>query len=347
MSGMGETCSIEIQQLRELKGPLVDVRSPGEFEKGHWPGAINVPLFNDEERAAVGTAYKQQGRTPAIHLGLELTGPKLSSLARQLDNLRQQGEPRIYCWRGGMRSASVAWLAQQIDLKPRLLQGGYKSYRRWAQSRFEQIWPLRVMGGRTGTGKTDLLLAMAARGAAVVDLEGLANHRGSSFGGLGLPDQPSTEHYENQLAEALDQHQRRGATAIWLEAESIQVGRCRIPKALFDQMQEAPVLEIQRDLGERVNQLVQVYGHQGGAALAEATERISRRLGPQRTKEALEAIAREDWATACRATLDYYDRCYDHELARSPRRDTIDLSGLSADQAAETLIDGGFVEIPD
>ena len=145
MSGMGETGSIEIQQLRELKGPLVDVRSPGEFAKGHWPGAINVPLFDDEERAAVGTAYKQQGRTPAIHLGLELTGPKLSSLARQLESLRDQGDPRIYCWRGGMRSASVAWLAQQIDLKPRLLQGGYKSYRRWAQGRFEQIWPLRVM----------------------------------------------------------------------------------------------------------------------------------------------------------------------------------------------------------
>ena len=125
-------------------------------------------------------------------------------------------------------------------------------------------------------------------------MEGLANHRGSSFGGLGLPNQPSTEHYENQLAEALDQHLHRGATAIWLEAESIQVGRCRIPKPLFDQMQQAPVLEIQRELTERVKQLVQVYGHQGGAALADATERISRRLGPQRTKEALEAIARED-----------------------------------------------------
>ena len=123
MSGMGETGSIEIQQLRELKGPLVDVGSPGEFEKGHWPGAINVPFFNDEERAAVGTAYKQHGRTPAIHLGLELTGPKLSSLALQLESLRHQGDPRIYCWRGGMRSASVAWLAQQIGLRPRLLQG--------------------------------------------------------------------------------------------------------------------------------------------------------------------------------------------------------------------------------
>ncbi len=346
MSGMGETRSIEIQQLRELKGPLVDVRSPSEFAKGHWPGAINVPLFNDEERAAVGTAYKQQGRLPAIHLGLELTGPKLSSLAQQLETLRQLGDPRIYCWRGGMRSASMAWLAQQIDLTPRLLQGGYKSYRRWIQNRFEQAWPLRVMGGRTGTGKTDVLLAMAARGAAVVDLEGLANHRGSTFGGLGLPDQPSTEHYENKLAEALDQHQRNRATAIWVEAESIQVGRCRIPKALFDQMQQAPVLEIQRNLNERVEQLVQVYGHQGGGALAEATQRISRRLGPQRTKEALEAIAREDWANACRATLDYYDRCYDHELERSPKRNNIDLSGLSAAEATQTLIERRFVEIP-
>ena len=347
MSGMGETSSIEIQQLRELKGPLVDVRSPSEFAKGHWPGAINLPLFNDEERAEVGIAYKQQGRRPAIHLGLELTGPKLSSLARELETLRELGNPRIYCWRGGMRSASMAWLAQQIELKPTLLQGGYKSYRRWAQSRFEQVWPLRVMGGRTGTGKTDLLLAMAACGVAVVDLEGLAHHRGSSFGGLGLPDQPSTEHYENKLAEALDQHQRQRATAIWLEAESIQVGSCRIPKPLFDQMQQAPVLEIQRDLNERVEQLVQVYGHQGASALAEATQRISRRLGPQRTKEALEAIDRKDWASACRATLDYYDRCYDHELARSPKRDNIDLSGLSADQAAQTLIKHGFVEIPD
>ncbi|AII49597.1 tRNA 2-selenouridine synthase [Synechococcus sp. KORDI-52] len=344
---MGEICSIEIQELRKLKGALVDVRSPGEFAKGHWPGAINLPLFSDEERAAVGTTYKQKGRRPAIHLGLELTGPKLSRLAQQLETLRNQGDPRIYCWRGGMRSASVAWLAQQIDLKPKLLRGGYKSYRRWAQSLFEQDWPLRVMGGRTGTGKTDLLLAMATRGVAVVDLEGLANHRGSSFGGLGLPEQPSTEHYENKLAEILDLHQRQRRTAIWLEAESIQVGCCRIPKPLFDQLQQAPILEIQRGRNERVQQLVQVYGHQGRAALAEATQRISRRLGPQRTKEALEAIARDDWARACNATLDYYDRCYDHELARSPKRDSIDISGLTAIEAAQTLIERGFVEIHD
>ena len=335
---MVDVLSLSIQELRSHPGPLVDVRSPGEFAKGHWPGATNIPLFSDDERAAVGTTYKQQGRLPAVHLGLSITGPKLASHAQALEKIRDRGNPRIYCWRGGMRSASMAWLAEQIDLSPVLLNGGYKSYRRWAQDQFMRPWPIRVLGGRTGTGKTDLLLAMERKGIAILDLEGVAHHRGSSFGGLGLPPQPSTEHYENLLAEVLDRHRMASAEAIWVEAESIQVGRCRIPKPFFDQMQQAPVLEIQRNLDERVKQLVTVYGNQGGEALAEATERISRRLGPQRTKQALEAISRSDWAEACRATLDYYDRCYDRELERSPLRNRIDLDGLTPDQAADRLI---------
>ena len=151
MSGMVDVPTLSIEELRQRKGPLVDVRSPSEFEKGHWPGAINLPLFTDDERAAVGTSYKQEGRLPAIHLGLQITGPKLARLAEQLEQLRQRGEPRIYCWRGGMRSASMAWLATQIDLSPCLLRGGYKTYRRWVQEQFAQPWPLRMMGGRTGT----------------------------------------------------------------------------------------------------------------------------------------------------------------------------------------------------
>ena len=172
----------------------------------------------------------------------------------------------------------------------------------------------------------------------MVDLEGLAHHRGSSFGGLGLPDQPSTEHYENRLVEALDQHRHAGAQEIWLEAESAQVGRCRIPRDLFEQMQAAEVLEIRRSTEERVAQLVAVYGHQGGQQLADATQRISRRLGPQRTQRALEAIASQDWATACRAMLDYYDRCYDHELERAEERRSIDLTGLDPEQSADQLL---------
>ena len=334
-----------IEVLRDLAGPVVDVRSPSEFAKGHWPGALNIPLFTDDERAEVGTTYKQKGRQQAIQLGLSLTGPKLAALAEQLQASATEGPLRIYCWRGGMRSGSVAWLAELLDLSPVVLEGGYKAYRRWAQSRFEHQWPIHLMGGRTGTGKTDLLLALQRRGVGVVDLEGLAHHRGSSFGGLGLPAQPSTEHYENRLAEALQTLHGQGSQQIWLEAESIQVGHCRIPKALFDQMSAAPVLEIQRNLDDRVRQLVQVYGEQGAEGLGEATLRISRRLGPQRTKQAMDAIAVADWDTACRAMLDYYDRCYDHELSRSPQRQSIDISGLSADEAAGILTERGLIPL--
>ena len=345
MSGMGSTSTTDFLSFRQAAGQLVDVRSPGEFRQGHWPGAINLPLFSDDERAEVGTTYKKKGRAQAVELGLELVGPALANLARQLKQAANPSESlRIYCWRGGMRSNSVAWLAALVDQKPLVLEGGYKSYRRWVLEQFSQPWPVKLIGGRTGSGKTDLLLSMAARDVAVVDLEGLAHHRGSSFGGLGLPEQPSTEHYENRIAETLNSLRHAGAREIWLEAESAQVGRCRIPRDLFVQMQAADVLEVRRSLHERVEQLVAVYGHQGSDALMEATNRISRRLGPQRTQQALDAIARRDWHGATRAMLDYYDRCYDHELERAVERRSVDIEGLSADQAAEHLLSEGLVQ---
>ncbi len=331
-----------VEAFLSARGPVVDVRSPAEFTTGHIPGAINLPLFADAERAAVGTAYKRQGRQQAVALGLRLVGPRLETLGEQLRQALAGREPgavlRLHCWRGGMRSGSVAWLAGVLELPVQLLEGGYKAYRRWVLERFERPWPLRVLAGRTGTGKTDLLHALAERGVAVVDLEGLAHHRGSSFGGLGLPPQPSSEHYENRLALAL--WRLRDAGPIWLEAESAQVGRCRIPVGLWRQMKAAPALEICRPLEERLERLVEVYGHQGQEPLRQATARIARRLGPQRTALALAAIDAQDWAEACRQMLDYYDRCYDHEVrqrggAAVPR---LDLAGLSDPQAAAALL---------
>ncbi len=326
-------------------GALIDVRTPAEFRQGHIPGAANLPLFSDAERAEVGTLYKQQGRQAAVLRGLALVGPRMEALAAELVTWseRSAGAPlRLHCWRGGMRSGSVAWLAQQLELPVLLLEGGYKSYRRWVLELFERPWPLRLLGGRTGCGKTELLLALRERGAAVVDLEGLAHHRGSSFGGLGLPEQPSVEHYENELAAALAP--LAGADQIWLEAESAMVGRCRIPAGLWHQMKAAPVLAVERPLQERVDHLVTIYGAQDPLALAEATRRIARRLGPQRTALALEAIEQGDWATACRQMLDYYDRCYDHDLdghAITP----VDLGGLAAAEAAGELISRGLVTL--
>ena len=320
------------------EGPLIDVRSPGEYAHGHIPGAINLPLFSDAERAAVGTAYKQQGREQAVVLGLGAVGARLQELGQTLlHHSPPSGCVRLYCWRGGMRSGSVAWLASTLGLNPQRLDGGYKHFRHWVLERFEQPWPLVLLAGRTGVGKTDVLLALRQSGSTVIDLEGLAHHRGSSFGGLGLPPQPSTEHFENTIALAL--HSSPSKAPIWLEAESPQVGSCRIPAALLQQMRQAALVDLQRPLTERVARLVSVYGAQEPQALQQATERISRRLGPQRTALAVAAIAEGDMATACEQMLDYYDRCYDHELTQRPSRPVLELEGRGQDeiQLAATL----------
>ena len=345
-----------VEAFLAAAGPLIDLRSPAEFAQGHIPGATNLPLFNNDERAEVGTLYKQQGRQAAVLHGLALVGPRmvslgtalLAALAEHRTASSAAAQPhnapclRLHCWRGGMRSGSVAWLAGQLDLPVLLLGGGYKAYRHWVLELFERPWPLRLLGGRTGCGKTDLLLALRQQGVAVLDLEGRAHHRGSSFGALGLPPQPSSEHYENLLAADLASLQ--GADEIWLEAESSQVGRCRIPAGLWRQMKGAPALEIQRPLEQRVSQLVAIYGMQDPAGLAEATQRIAKRLGPQRTALALEAIAAADWASACRQMLDYYDRCYDHDLS-SHAVQAVDLGELAPSEAAGLLLEQGLVRV--
>lgn len=338
--------SLPPEAFLEGGGPILDVRSPAEFAHAHIPGARSLPLFDDGERAEIGTLYKQQGRPAAVLRGLALVGPRLEELARQLQLQAacSPGQPlRLHCWRGGMRSGSVAWLAETLALPVAVLTGGYKHYRRWALELFERPWPIRLLGGRTGTGKTELLLALQRQGVAVIDLEGLAHHRGSSFGSLGLPPQPSGEHYENRLALALWRLQ--GAREIWLEAESSQVGRCRIPAGLWRQMQTAPVLEVRRPLERRVDHLVAIYGVQDPEALAEATRRIARRLGPQRTAAALAAIEARDWAGACRPMLDYYDRCYEHEL-RSHPVDPVDLANLDPEAGARELLRLGHITPP-
>ncbi len=355
MSDVGLQNYFSIENFRRIRAPLLDIRSPSEFLQGHWPGAINLPLFNDEERATVGKTYKKQGRLQAILLGLEITIPKIERFKDFLENLNEANSEnseedenknclRLYCWRGGMRSASIGWVANILNLKPIILTGGYKSYRKWVLAQFQKEWPLRLLGGKTGTGKTDLLLSMKQKGINIIDLEGLANHRGSSFGGLGLPLQPSTEHYENLIAENLDVCNINPENQIWLEAESSNLGCCRIPHELFKQMKQAPIVEINRSKEERISQLVKVYAIQSKKDLKAATTRISRRLGPQRTELALNAINNEEWEQVCEALLDYYDKCYEYELSKSAQRKAIDISGLESDSAAIKLLTEGLID---
>lgn len=330
---------LAIETFMHAPGALVDVRSPSEFAKAHWPGAVNLPLFDDEGRAEVGTLYKQQGRQQAIQRGLELVGPQLAAMGERLQQLadQQPGGLRIYCWRGGMRSGSVAWLASTLDLDVVVLEGGYKCFRRWVHSQFERAWPIQLLGGGTGSGKTDVLLALAQQGGAMVDLEGLAHHRGSSFGGLGQPEQPSTEMFENELAQALVA--MAGKDPLWLEAESIQIGRCRLPNELWQQMQQAPVVVLQRPQQERIDALVALYGAEAHEGLLEATQRLQRRLGPQRTKDATDSIQAGDLSSACAVILDYYDRCYSYELTRRTTPiTTLTVDGLSPGAVAQRLL---------
>ena len=193
-----------------------------------------------------------------------------------------------------MRSGAFAWLARTIGIKTYLLEGGYKSYRKWVLNQFEVVLPIRLIGGKTGTRKTDLLNHIHKENIHVIDLEGIANHRGSSFGSLGMEKQPTTQQFENILAESLDEfHKNDNTIEIWLEAESSNLGKCRIPNMLYSQMQKAPILEIIKTKNERVENLVNLYSQNSQKELENAVERIQKRLGPQRTNPKINLYLRE------------------------------------------------------
>src|SRR3989339_1355584 len=178
--------------------PIIDVRSPGEYEHAHIPGALALPLFSNEERAEVGTIYKQRGRVQAVQKGLEFVGPKLKDFTKFALKLNSD-ELLIHCWRGGMRSSAMAWLLETVGINCSLLKDGYKAYRNHVLESFDLPYKILLLGGYTGSGKTEILSALKEAGEQVVDLEGLSNHKGSAFGALGQGIQPSSEQFENTL----------------------------------------------------------------------------------------------------------------------------------------------------
>ncbi|PJJ48703.1 tRNA 2-selenouridine(34) synthase MnmH [Hymenobacter chitinivorans] len=288
--------------------PILDVRAPIEYAHGHIPGALSLPLFSDEERARIGTAYKQVSQDRAIHIGLDFFGPKMSRMVKQAQKLAPNKEVRLHCWRGGMRSGAVHWLLELAGFKVHLLDKGYKDYRRWALAQFAEPRPMLILGGLTGSGKTDVLHELARRGETIVDLEGLANHKGSSFGAIGLPPQPTPEQFENNLA--LELSQLPAGVTPWLEDESLTIGRLTIPKPLFEQMRAAPLLVLDIPRPVRTRKLAAEYGKEDPQQLAEAIQRISKRLGGLATKEALAAIEVGDMEKMVDIALSYYDKTY-------------------------------------
>ncbi|KAA9331529.1 tRNA 2-selenouridine(34) synthase MnmH [Hymenobacter busanensis] len=292
--------------------PIFDARAPLEYTQGHIPGAVSFPIFSDEERARIGTTYKQVSQDKAVLLGLDFFGPKMSQMVKQAQKLAPQKEVRLHCWRGGMRSGAMQWLLELAGFKVHLLDKGYKDYRRWALGAFAEPRPLLVLGGLTGSGKTDVLQELARRGEPVVDLEGLAHHKGSSFGAIGLPPQPTPEQFENELAWQL--RHLPSETPAWLEDESRMIGAIPLPGALFEQMSVAPLVLLEVPRAARTRKLADEYGSQDPQLLREAIGRIQKRLGGLATKEALAAIDAGDMEKMVALALDYYDKTYTHGL---------------------------------
>ncbi|MFO7923032.1 MAG: tRNA 2-selenouridine(34) synthase MnmH [Bacteroidales bacterium] len=308
----------EFMGLRKTLSVL-DVRSPLEFEAGHIPGAINLPLFDNQERTMVGTAYKKSGREKAMLVGLEYAGKKLTSYVSGARRAAANRKVLMHCWRGGMRSESMAWLLSLAGFDVFLLKGGYKAYRKYIRKLWETPGPFIVLSGKTGTGKTDILNYLEKTGQQVIDLEGYAHHKGSAFGSLGELPQPTNEQFENDLADKwlkLDHSQ-----ITWAEDESRSIGRVSIPEKLNETIHSCTTVCLDMPENLRIDRLVHDYAAFPKPLLKQSVEKIRRKLGGQNANKAIEAIENEDFRLAVSVVLKYYDKTYSYDLAkREPRR---------------------------
>lgn len=294
--------------------PVIDVRAPKEFRQGHIPGAFNMPLFDDDERAKVGTTYTKTGKDEALFNGLELVGPKLKDFVKQGHSLEKSGELLLHCWRGGMRSEAMAWLLKFSGIKTTVLEGGYKAYRRYVRESFNQGPPLIVIGGLTGSGKTEILKQLSERGEQVLDLEGIAHHKGSAFGALGQDQQPTNEQFENDLANqwlALNFKK-----PVWIEDESRNIGKVIIPESLFFKMAASRLVFIDVPFETRVERLMKEYGAFDKSMLSSIIEKISKRIGGDVANAAMASLVEGDVKKAVSIVLKYYDKTYQYGLSK-------------------------------
>ncbi|MCX6253918.1 MAG: tRNA 2-selenouridine(34) synthase MnmH [Bacteroidia bacterium] len=314
---------IDIKRFLELSEitPVVDVRSPSEFNTGHIPGAVNIPLFNDKERESVGIKYKNEGRIPAILEGLKHTSPVMSSKLEQALKIAKNGKLLVHCWRGGMRSEAMAWLFSLGDIDTEVLDGGYKLYRHHILESLSEKRKMIVLGGLTGSSKTRILKFLKELGQQVIDLEELARHKGSAFGSLGQPPQPSTEQFANILYDEW-KHINKDVP-FWVEDESRNIGSVFMPERFYLNMQETPAIILMMDIKTRLPRLVEEYSIYPGESLKAAILKISKRLGGDNTRDAINAVGKGDFAKAIEIALYYYDKAYMFGLKKKSKEEII------------------------
>ena len=322
-----EKINIKDFVLKLDKTSLFDVRSPSEYNHAHIPGAKLLSIFSDDERKIVGTLYKQESREKAIKIGLEIFGKKTVQLLEYADSILLQNtivtkEITIYCWRGGMRSSAMAWLFDLYGYKVNLIIGGYKSYRIWALQQFENEYQLNIISGYTGSNKTGIIHELKKQNEPVIDLEKLAEHKGSAFGNLDLVPQPSQEYFENILAlELFKLNLSHPKKSIWLEDESQRIGQVNIPTSFFKLMRSSPILFITVPFELRLNHIIEGYGKFEKEKLINAIIRIKKKLGGLETKQTINFLLEDDVKSCFSELLKYYDKQY---IKGRAKRDNIE-----------------------
>ncbi|MBI3219706.1 MAG: tRNA 2-selenouridine(34) synthase MnmH [Bacteroidetes bacterium] len=298
--------------------PVLDVRSEGEYAQGHIAGAINLPILNNEERTIVGTTYKRKGPQEAIYEGFRLVGPRLKDIIQQAEKIAAGQEVLVHCWRGGMRSNNFCQFIGMAKVKSQALKGGYKAYRQFAADYFKKPLQLTLIGGCTGSGKSEVLRELAKQGEQILDLEALANHKGSAFGSLMQPPQPTTEQFHNDLFEKLFQVDL--SKRIWIEDESITIGKVFLPPDFWSTMKASPLVQMDVPKEIRIQRLVNEYGPADKMEFLAAMDKITKRLGGQHYKAAKEKWLEGDMATTIDILLTYYDKYYLGSIANKKER---------------------------
>ncbi|MEW5857423.1 MAG: tRNA 2-selenouridine(34) synthase MnmH [Cyanobacteriota bacterium] len=360
----------------ETYSEIIDVRSPSEFAEDRIPGAINLPVLDDEERAKVGTLYKQVCPFTARKLGATLVAQNISRhLTHHFAEKDKDYHPLVYCWRGGQRSNSLATVLSQIGWQVTVLEGGYKTYRSLVREQLQALperFTFWILSGMTGSGKTYILRRLAEFGIQVLDLEGLANHRGSLLGEEWesgrrgaeeqlvetkaiasevegkLPithpqPQPSQKHFESLLLQQLQSLDPN--FPVWVEAESNKIGRIYLPPSLWQQMKQANCVEIQMPVEARIQWLLQEYPHliAHPEVLKAKLHRLKSRYGWEKLHEWYQLIDAGQWERLVRDLLEcHYDPSYNHAIRRCfPNLERVvslaDLSDASVDALVEIL----------
>lgn len=318
---------------------LIDVRSPQEFAESAIPGSINIPVFDNEERAAVGTLYKQVGPEAAKEKGLAIFSAKLPRFIAAFQSIKT--EKVVYCWRGGMRSKTAATVLDLMGKQVFRLAGGIRSYRRWVVSTLEELDfspRMYVLNGYTGSGKTILLNRLKEQGYPVLDLEGMANHRGSIFGQIGL--KPNNQKAFDSLLVQKMLHYKQ-APFILLEGESKRIGRASLPAFLYDKKEAGMQIIVNLPIEQRIENILNDYNpiaHK--EQVMEAFQKIKRRIHTPIAKQISDDLEQENFKSAIALLLEYYyDPRYDHAIKHYPDDQQITVHANNLEEALDAVTD--------